>query len=88
MEREAHDFGRELIQRLAVNHDLHFLSDHLSPQMRLDYPPSQQEYIISRFTELGVPNQPIQVDENISFQSHFFRHEVISRPICSTRLSQ
>ena len=72
MDRECRAFGREMIERLTVHHDLNFFRDHLSPQGRLDYPPSQQEYIISRFRGLGVPNQPINIEENVTFEAHFF----------------
>ena len=72
MDREMRTFGREMIQRLTVNHDGAFFADHLSPQAKLDNPPSQQQYIISKLQELGVPAQPIKVDENITWESHFF----------------
>src|SRR6267378_6594383 len=72
MDREMRTFGLEMIQRLTVNHDAAFFADHLSPQAKLDNPPSQQQYIISKLQELGVPAQPIKVDENITWESHFF----------------
>ena len=72
MDREARAFGREMIQRLTVNHDAAFFADHLSPQAKLDNPPSKQQYIISKMQELGAPAQPIQIDENITWESHFF----------------
>jgi hypothetical protein len=72
MDRETRAFGREAIERLAVNHDAAFLANHLSPQARLDNPPSQQIYIMSKLQELGVPARPIQIDENITWESHFF----------------
>lgn len=72
MDREARAFGREVIQRVTVNHDKEFFANNLSPQARLDYPPSRQEYVISQFKELGVPNQPINIEENVTFESHFF----------------
>src|SRR5947208_16494571 len=59
MDLEGRAFGKEMIQRLAVNHDLAFLTNNLGPQARLDYPPSQQQYIVSKFTEMGAPAQPI-----------------------------
>jgi hypothetical protein len=71
-DKEARVFGREAIERLVVHHDKAFLTNNLSPQARLDNPPSQQEYIISKFTELGVPVQPIQIDEHVTWESHFF----------------
>lgn len=72
MDQEGRAFGREMIQRLAVSHDLAFFTNNLGPQARLDYPPSQQQYIVSKFTELGVPLQPIKTEENMTWESHFF----------------
>ena len=72
MDREMRTFGREMIQRLTVNHDAAFFANHLSPQAKVDNPPSKQQYIISKLQELGVPAQPIQIDENITWESYFF----------------
>ena len=72
MDLEGRAFGREMIQRVAVNHDLAFFTNNLGPQARLDYPPSQQQFILSKFTELGVPAQPIKIEENMTWESHFF----------------
>jgi hypothetical protein len=72
MDLEGRAFGREMIQRLAVNHDLAFFTNNLGPQARLDYPPSQQQFILSKFTELGAPAQPIKIEENMTWESHFF----------------
>ncbi len=72
MDREARAFGRQMIERLTINHDAAFFANHLSPQAKLDNPPSQQQYIMSKLQELGVPAQPIQIDENITWESHFF----------------
>ena len=72
MDREMRTFGLEMIQGLTVNHDAALFANHLSPQAKLDNPPSQQQYIISKLQELGVPAQPIKIDENITWESHFF----------------
>jgi hypothetical protein len=72
MDREARAFGKEAVERLAVHHDQAFLGNNLSPQARLENPPSQQQYIISKFQQLGVPAQPIAIDEVVTFESHFF----------------
>jgi len=61
-DKEARAFGRELIERLAVNKDQAFFADHLGPQAKMDYPPSQQAYLISKLKELGTPALPIQID--------------------------
>lgn len=73
MERQAKAFGRQMIERLAVHHDLAFFRDHLSPQARMDNPPSQQQLVITRFTEMGVPQQPIKIEESVTFEKTFFK---------------
>jgi hypothetical protein len=71
-DREAREFARDAVKRLTVDHDRKLLDDRLSPQAKLDMPPSQRDYLIQRLTQFGVPQQPIQMDENITFQSYFF----------------
>ena len=71
-EKEAHAFGREMIERLTVQHDKTFFANSLGPQAKTDYPKPQQEYLVSKLAELGVPAQPIKIDENITFESKFF----------------
>jgi hypothetical protein len=72
MDREARAFGKEMIKRLVVDHDLEFFRNNLSPQAKLDYPPSQQGAIINQFMQLGVPTQPMNIEEQVTFESHFF----------------
>src|SRR6266704_2738316 len=62
-EKEARAFGREMIRRLTVNHDLAFFTAYLSPQARLDIAPMQQQELIAQLQQLGQPAQPIQIDE-------------------------
>ena len=71
-DREARAFAREAIKRITVDHDLKYFADHLGPQAKLDNPPSQQQFLIQRFTQMGVPTQPIQIEENITWESYFF----------------
>ena len=72
VDKEARAFGREMITRVTVNHDAAFLANHLSPQARLDNPPLQQQELMTKLQELGVPAQPIQIDERITWESQFF----------------
>src|SRR6267378_8473440 len=61
-DREARDFAREAVKRLAVDHDRQYLETHLGPQAKLDLPPLQRDYMIQRFTQFGVP-QIEKIDE-------------------------
>jgi hypothetical protein len=72
VDAEARAFGREMVKRVAVDHDEAFFANHLSPQARLDFPPLQQQEIMRQFQQLGVPAQPIQIDENVTWESQFF----------------
>ncbi len=72
MDREARAFGRDMIQRLVVNHDVDYLAANMSPQMKLQYPPSQIAYAKNMFNQAGVPQQPLNIEENVTFESTFF----------------
>jgi hypothetical protein len=72
VDKEARASGREMITRITVNHDAAFLANHLSPQARLDNPPMQQQELMTQLQQLGVPSQPIQIDEKITWESQFF----------------
>ncbi len=71
-DREARAFGRQMIDRLTVKHDLNFFSSNLSPQGKLDYPPSTQQMLVQKLTEMGTPLQPIKIDETVAFEEQFF----------------
>jgi hypothetical protein len=76
-DREARAFGRETIKRLTVDHDRQYLETHLGPQAKLDLPPSQRDYMIQRFAQFGVPQQPMQIEEDVTFESYFFEPRAI-----------
>ena len=71
-DREARRFGHDVINKLVINHDRSFLDQDLSPEARMEMPPSQRDYLIQRFTQFGAPSQPIEIDDSISFESGFF----------------
>jgi hypothetical protein len=71
-DRDARAFGRKMIQSLAVQHDKDFFANNLGPQARMEFPPSNQQYMIGKLTEMGAPTQPIKIEENITFESKFF----------------
>jgi len=71
MAQEGQAFGKKVSQELVVQHDMKFF-DHLSPAMRLQYPPSAQQDLMTRLDRLGTPISPPDVQGDIQFQSHFF----------------
>jgi hypothetical protein len=72
MAQEGRQFGRQVIQELVMQHNVKFFADHLSPAMRLQYPPSAQQDLMSQLDKLGTPISPPNVEGDIVFQSHFF----------------
>lgn len=72
MTKEGTAFGKEAVQRIGVQHDLNFFATHLSPEARLQFPPSAQQDFISRIEKLGPPAGPVNVQGDIVFQSQFF----------------
>jgi hypothetical protein len=71
-DREARAFGREVVEKITVQRDKEFLANNLAPSARQLMTKSQQEYLITKFAEMGTPAQPIKIDENVTFESHFF----------------
>jgi hypothetical protein len=72
MAQEGRQFGRQVIQELVMQHNVKFFADHLSPAMRLQYPPSAQQDLMTQLDKLGTPLSPPDVQGDIVFQSHFF----------------
>ena len=72
MTREGDQFGRQVIQELIMQRNVKFFGDHLSPAMRLQYPPSAQQDLMTQLGKLGTPLSPPNVEGEIVFQSHFF----------------
>ncbi len=57
----ARAYARRTMQRLAVAHDLHYLTTNLSSAAMPGYPASRRQLIVSSLTKLGVPNGPIEL---------------------------
>jgi hypothetical protein len=72
MAKEGREFGGKAIQELVVQHNVKFFADHLSPAMRLQYPPSAQQDLMTQLDRLGTPVSAPDVQGDIQFQSHFF----------------
>src|SRR5947208_346613 len=72
MAREGDQFGKQVIQELIMQHNVKFFADHLSPAMRLQYPPSAQQDLMTQLAKLGAPLSPPKVEGDIVFESHFF----------------
>src|ERR1700722_4219390 len=68
MDKAGRTFGRDVIQSLVVNHDVTFLANNLSPQEKLNLPPSELKLLIDQMTQLGVPAPGFQIEETMSWE--------------------
>ena len=72
MDKEGRLFAKTAVEALTIRHDPAFFAANLGPQARLENPPSVQVEKISQFTQMGVPAQPINIDEKMVWESQFF----------------
>ncbi|HST29788.1 MAG TPA: hypothetical protein VLK27_02990 [Chthoniobacterales bacterium] len=71
-QRDGIRYGHDVIDRLVNKHDASMLDTDLASQAKMEMPPSQRAYLMQRFAQFGVPSQPIQIDDNVSFDTSFF----------------
>src|SRR5437016_13273215 len=71
MTQEGGQFGRQVIEELVMPHNVKFFADHLSPALRLQYPPSAQQDLMTQLAKVGAPLPPPQVHGDIVSQSRF-----------------
>ena len=71
-EIEGKQFAREVIERVAVQHDGKYLHSIVAADRRIAFPPATEQGFIDGFTQLGAPNQNFSVDGNLTFESYFF----------------
>jgi hypothetical protein len=72
MDKEGRLFGKQMIEAVAVHYDINFFRNNLGPQAKVEYAPSRQQEIINQFQQLGVPLQPISIEENMTWENQFF----------------
>src|SRR3954468_940685 len=68
-EQDARQFSRETVNQLVISYNKQWLDEYLSPQAKVSMAPSAREYLVGRFRQFGAPQQPIQIEETISFDS-------------------
>jgi hypothetical protein len=71
-EAEARAFGREIVERLTVQHDLKFLHSIVPVEHRAEFTPGREEGFINSFTTLGTPEPGWQLAGDVVFENHFF----------------
>ena len=72
MDKEGRAFGRQAVEALTVRYDQNFYNANLSPQARVNNPPSTQQALLQQLRELGTPAKPIKIDEKMEWENQFF----------------
>lgn len=71
-EAQARAFGREIVQRLTVDHDVKYLHSVISIDHREEFPPAKEADFINQFAQLGRPAPDWQLAGDVSFENRFF----------------
>ncbi|MEY2493467.1 MAG: hypothetical protein QOH24_2418 [Verrucomicrobiota bacterium] len=71
-EVEGQQFAREVIERVAVQHDGRYLHSIVPADRRIAFPPATEQGFIDGFTKLGAPDRNFALEGNFTFESYFF----------------
>ncbi len=68
MDKEGRAFGRNTLNNIIVNYDVNALGNNLSPEAKLQLPPSEQNALINQLRTLGQPVQGFKIDEEMNWE--------------------
>lgn len=71
-EVEGRQFAREVIERVAIQHDGRYLHSIVAADRRIAFPPATEQGFIDQFSKLGAPDRNFSADGNFVFENHFF----------------
>lgn len=71
-ERKAREFAEQVVKTMAVNYDVRFLNNHMSPQAQLNYIPSWRDRMAGYLKGFGPMTKPIETKGSVTFNNLFF----------------
>jgi hypothetical protein len=71
-QRKAKEFAEQVVQSMAVNYDVRFLNNHLTPQAQVNYIPSWRDRMVGFLKGFGPMTKPIATKGTVTFNSLFF----------------
>ena len=71
-QRRAKEFAEQVVQTMAVNYDVRFLNNHMTPQAQASYIPSWRDRMVGFLKGFGPMSKPIETKGNVTFNSVFF----------------
>ena len=71
-ERKMREFAGQIVQTMAVNYDVRFLNNHMTPQAQASYIPSFRDRMVGFLKGFGPMSKPIETKGSVHFNSVFF----------------
>lgn len=71
-QKKARQFAEQVVKSMAVDYDVRFLNNHLTPQAQLNYIPSWRDRMVGFLKGFGPMTKPIETHGNVTFNSMFF----------------
>src|SRR3954470_4452845 len=71
-ERKMREFAGQIVQTMAVNYDVRFLNNHMTPQAQSSYIPSFRDRMVGFLKGFGPMSKPIETKGSVHFNSVFF----------------
>ena len=66
------DFAGRVVQTMAVNYDVRFLNNHMTPQAQVNYIPSWRDRTVGYLKSFGPMSKPMETTGDVHFNSLFF----------------
>ncbi len=70
---DAQRFAREVIDRVAVQHDLKYLNSIIAPSARMEFTPGVADDEMQHFIALGKPEPGYNITGKVDFENYFFK---------------
>lgn len=71
-ERKMREFAGQVVQTMAVNYDVRFLNNHMTPQAQASYIPSFRDRMVGFLKGFGPMSKPIETKGDVHFNNLFF----------------
>ncbi|HEX4641125.1 MAG TPA: hypothetical protein VH252_07045 [Chthoniobacterales bacterium] len=71
-EKKMREFAGQIVQTMAVNYDVLFLNNHMTPQAQTNYIPSWRDRMVGFLKGFGPMSKPIETKGDVHFNSLFF----------------
>jgi hypothetical protein len=71
-QRRMREFAEQVTQTMAVNYDVKFVSNHMTPQAQVNYIASWRDRMVGFLKGFGPMSKPIETKGNVQFNRMFF----------------